>query len=340
MQILLSGGLGDCFALCSMMNDHERQALTKIVWAAKVAPLLIPMFEACPRFQHVTHEVLPLKPGHVYFTVQGAREDFPHLPYDLQDWGVMARFAEFDRRPYTRSEFLQGHPASLDHLGELPDRYVVIQHQTPTHTGPEQRALRDLDPSEWERIIQRLEAEDLHAVVVNSADADAPPRHPRVIDLVGKTTLPESIALMRRAQGFWGLASSLVVLAAQLFGPDQLWVKGPEAWIWFHRHIYLAPHTEFRFVYRHLCWESPRSAIDKGMVTVRMNVARMVQGNYLGVGALVEMSPDVAEGFIRTGQAQLWDSIPKYEAEKKPDQLKESINKKIHRRMKAARFEE
>lgn len=309
MDVLWTSGCGDVIALESTWSEEERAALSTCYWATKAAGITRPLFERSARYRHVKHVVLPSIPGKTHYNILGVRGDYPSLPSGIRDWSVMTRFREFSDRPWTRSTFLTEPADAAQICADLPDRFVLIQHETTLHTTPAQRQLRNLDAAEWDRVIARLEAENLSAVVVNGADTSAPPRHPLIVDLVGRTDFVESMAVLRNACGYWGIASALCVAASQLFDPDQLWVKGPEAWLFANRHIYFAPHPAepMPFLFSHLCSESPRVSVASNVKTLEMKTMRPWRGELVCSGSLVEATAAEAENLIRTGQAEIYD---------------------------------
>jgi hypothetical protein len=299
-SILLTGGIGDVFVLESMLSPAERDSLDTIYWATTSANSVIPLFKSSKRYGHVKHVVYPVTK--TYFMTEGVRKDFPDLPADVLDWSIMVRFGEFSSRPYYLSTFLvePSDPLPFD----LPKSYVLIQHQTPDRPR-EQRAVRDLDQAEWGLILDRLEKEDKYGVIVNGPAADQPPVHPRLNSLVGKTTYSQTIALLKRASGYWGIASSLCCLASQLFEAKDLWVKGPEAWLRLNRYVYFAPHTEFSFLFNHLSETRP-FAIDKNMQTIKMLITRIVNTELVGPGSIISVPIDQARLLIGTLQAEAY----------------------------------
>jgi hypothetical protein len=320
MKILWTAGCGDTIALESTWTEDERDALETCYWATRAAGITRPLFEASTRYRHVQHVVLPVDPKNAYFSLDGVRKDFPCLPKDLQDWSVWNRFGEFPARPWSLSTFLTEPPAPLDRWeSRLPDRFVLVQHQTTLHTNREQRQLRDLDVEEWGRLIARLEAEDLAAVVVNSPDTDPPPVHPRIVDLVGQTSMVEGLALLRRSQGYWGIASALCVAAAQICAADQLWVKGPELWLKSYRHIYFAPHPihPVPYLFDHLTQERPCIQARENVQTLVMNIMRPWRGGIVGPGSIIEAKPEEAAKLLATGQAVVY--VPRVETESDPE---------------------
>jgi len=287
-SIFLDGGIGDVFALESAWTEEERRSLERIYWRGRSHPVLIPLFRQSKRYGHVKHYVV----------------DTLNLPNGVDQWTIFHRFHEIGSRPFSRCSFLD---ESVEVNFSLPENYLLIQHQTPANL-PTHREERDLQAGEWGRLVERLEEEDRVGVVVNTPDADRPPQHPRVIDLIGQTSLQQSIALLARAGGYWGIASSLCVLASQIFTPEQMWVKGVEDWLWMHRYIYFRPHTTFPYLYRDLRDSTPWT-IDKDMKTVEFKVMRYAGGNLVMPGSVVQLSPTDADAFVKSGQARYYDPV-------------------------------
>jgi hypothetical protein len=335
MEVLFTGGIGDVIALESCWTEEERDSLTRIYWATRSAKPAKELFENSNRYRQVEHFVFPTPREVTYFNADGVRRDHP-LPEGVQDWSILARFGD-DRRPCLGSTFLnepEGRPARCRPPARfcLPSGYVVVQHQTPLNDDS-QRAERDLDGQEWDRILSRSENLDLYVVVLNSIDASPPPEHERVFNLVGQTTMAESLAILRGAEGYWGIASSLCVAASQLFEPDCLWVKGPETWLWLNRYTYFAPHTSFPFLFNSLTDTIPKETrLHKSMNRLmKMTCMRIFRSQLVGAGCVVEMTREEAEAFQRNGQAVPFvPPVP---------QLKTAESKKATATKKAARYE-
>ncbi len=241
MDILLTCGLGDCICLDSMMTEREKNSLETIWWCSRTARINADLFRQAPRYRHVQHKFFDVQK--IYMNETEVRAEFP-LPDHVEDWSIIRIFPTWADRPYSPSTFWN------------QQRPYLIQDSTPVDNGPSYRDLgqsyRDLDDAEWALILARLEEENLMGVVVNSADARHPPEHPRIIDLVGKTNLGESIALLRHAMGYLGIGSWLSVLAAQIFQPSELLVKNPEGWLWLYRTVYFSPQKTMPFLKCHL----------------------------------------------------------------------------------------
>lgn len=152
-------------------------------------------------------------------------------------------------------------------------------------------------------VLDRLKQTDCYLVVLNSADADDPPSHKQVINLCGQTTFPESLAILRNAEGFWGVASSLCVAASQLFSCERLWVKGVEPWLFHNRYLYFCPHTRFPFLYRNLTdstsvcreWDGLKDCLF-------IKLYRFDEDHLYIPGTVVAFPTDIADGLVADGQ--------------------------------------
>jgi hypothetical protein len=277
-----------------MMTEEQKDSLDTIYWACRIT--IDKIFQSTERYKHVKHVLLPPPPGVYYYDIEGVRRDFK-IPSDVEDWGVMKKFSS--SAPYSQSTFLQ------EGLPDIPDfgKFILIQDQT-TINNREQRAVRDLDNDEWDLILDRLEREQIQGLVVNAPNADPPPKHPLITNLVGKMSIHESIALLCQAEGYWGIASCLAVLASQIFQKEQMWVKGPESWLYVNRYIYFAPHQDFSFVFRHLSEEKPIETLNTDMEKIEFLIVRIWNNTLVGPGSVVQTDREHANILINSGQAR------------------------------------
>jgi hypothetical protein len=332
MKLFLNAGAGDVFALESCLTPDVRASIREIHWATRISHLMTPLFIESPTYGHIFHVRYPVT-TRSFFTIEGAREEFP-IPPDVLAWSIGETFS--GSRTYTPSAFLTDPSPDLSRF-DLPRRYVLLLHQTTAHTSASQRALRDLTQEEWRLILDRLEREDLMGVLVNSGDTDPPPESPRILDLRGQTSIAESIGILKRAQGFWGIASALTVLAAQIFQSDQLWVKGPEANLHDFRHHYFAPHVRFPFLYYNLGDELPVKGLHNCM-HVRFKELRIFGNEIRSIGSVVEATPEQAADLVKFGHADYFTPTDNHdEAVAKIDALQTAIAKPVKKR--ARRFE-
>ena len=151
----------------------------------------------------------------------------------------MKRF--FHAPPY-RGSFLHSAPLpSLQDWPQLRHPYCVIQ---PVTTRDKSRPRRALTYCDWFAVLSWLERERLLGVVVNDETTEAPPG---LLNLSGKLSILQTLAVMRSAAGYLGIDSFLSVLAAQLpLRVFQIKTNRQHCHDW--AHLYFAPHRAFPFL--------------------------------------------------------------------------------------------
>lgn len=307
-----------------MWSDWEVSNLEEIYWATKAANIAIPLFEQSETYKHVKHRVL----DHAHLSDDIFRS-YPWIPPDTEDWSILVRFQEHPRRLWRPSTFISN-PADVSRF-DLPKRFVTIQPSTGLH---HHQPDRDLDSDEWDAILSRLNKKRLTGVVVNGPDNPPAPRHHRLIDLTGKTSTAESLSILLHGKGYWGVASWLAVIAPQVFLPDELWIKGTLGWYRQHRYVYLAPHTYFPTVFKHLKSKHPWLNLTTVMRTLRMTKTRIWNNELVVPGSVVEANDRQADELVRSGQAEHWTPRPPVQKE----ELREAVVKPVRKR--ATRFQE
>lgn len=231
MDIRFYDGIGDILIFESHWSDEYRASIKKI-YMRPYHSILLPVFRNCKATKHI--RCIPV--------------DYEDYDERAQDWSIVQRFQQIERGEFQfhGSSFLKQKIVNINHI-KLPKEFMLVHAQTTTNPM-HIRDIRDMQEWEWRGLIRILEERNTCAVVVNSNCADHPPSHPRIIDLINLTTFAESLEILKRASGYIGIDSWLSVLAAQLFGPEQLVIRGPNYWIQQKKHIYYRPHTEFPFV--------------------------------------------------------------------------------------------
>lgn len=236
--ILLTGGLGDVIALESFISDEERNDITEIMWATRALPslrLLQPINYVFPNFKNQiilyedwaqNDEERKIKPWNL-ITKQDIHTKLKMKNIDLNtitDFSIAALFGEIkqNKRIFNKSKFIE-----LDKKPEIniANNYIVI-HPMSDNTDEQ----RTLNTEEWNCIIQWLELSNNNAIVINKIKDETKyqvPINSRIIDLTNKTSLLESIWIIKHASGFIGSCSSMSVIAARAQLPKML-LKGTD----------------------------------------------------------------------------------------------------------------
>lgn len=239
--ILLTGGIGDAIALEGQMPPAEREQIETIYYACPAWREISGLFQALPNFPRLKNHIILQTRGKVYYSAAEVIADHGPLN-DVEDWSIKTRFPL--ARPYAGSSLL------THRIAETTRRqpYVVI---VPASRGFGQWADRDFAPADWSEAIRFLDLRDLQGIVVGKTPTSVP-AHERLMNRQGKTTLAESIEILKAANGYLGIDSCLSVLAAKLFGPSCLAIKSVWGHCYANRQTYYAPHADFSFLQKTL----------------------------------------------------------------------------------------
>lgn len=230
--VLITGAMGDFLAIDAGLTAEERAEIRTVYHATKSEPAIRELLTVLPGYAVRSHVSIPTRR-----TVTSASE-VHDLPVGCRDLSIGKVFPAYQHR---------GSAALLDELADvrrfrLPAQYVAIQPSSARNA----REQRNFTPPDWASVLAWLDRLGVPGVVLN--DRGDRPADRRLVDLVGQTTFPESIEILKGACGFAGAASSLSVLAAKLFPAERLAIKGRNPHLLRHLHVYYAPHTAFPFV--------------------------------------------------------------------------------------------
>lgn len=293
-----SGGIGDCLVL----ESHWETPPRAIYWRCRARPdLQKPLFEvAYPKVRHVNLLSHLTEDEERMAALNGWDDGGEHTPEGVEDWTVHTKFPEFKKNPgsFRRSRFLEVKLADIKKFN-LPERYFVCQHDTP-YNGQSMRQHRQIAGPEWE--VVRRQACGLPVVVVGSKGSIPCPDW--CLDLVGETSLAESVEILKGAVGYIGIDSALSILAAQLFEADKLAIKWHGPWLWQNRSVYYAPHKSFEFLHK----QFKASAVPQLPKTVKVLKPLVYRLDMIEAGVVLEDVPHkLASDWIDRDMAMLTD---------------------------------
>lgn len=247
--ILLTGGIGDVFAVQSYFPPEWKQTLRKVYYATPAAAEASTLLsEAYPQAEHAI-----LYGDKQYFRNKGCpfyrKEELVHIDCpdweDVEDCSIIPMFEQIERGyyRYTGSHYIQNQTDDLSRI-ELPAKYVVLQPDS-QNASPN----RNFTAKDWETTIGFLHRNGLKGVILRqcSYESSPLPRDTALIDLSNATTLFESIEILKLAKGYIGIDSCISVLASKLY-QDHLCVKSVNPHFYRWQEVYLAPRTQFSFV--------------------------------------------------------------------------------------------
>jgi hypothetical protein len=249
-SIVLTGGVGDIFALESYMTDAQREAVTTICWATNKRKIIQPLFEGLPSFPNLKDNLVVWDDFDKFWCFLSKNEcrqrlTDPPAPFEAaEDWSIVPKFDQFRRSGArsTYSSFLRYRLADVSGLC-LPVRYVVI---CPYSTDKRMQS-RDFDDADWAATLYWLVKRETVGVVLNTG-TDFVPKTGSLLDLSNGTTLAQAVEVLKGSRGYIGIDSSLSVLAAKLFEFPNLMIKSKNSHCYNNKSIYYAPQKRFDFL--------------------------------------------------------------------------------------------
>jgi len=249
--ILFTGGVGDVLALESFFSGEKKSKIKGIFYAARSANTLIEIFSSLSCYKQCQHHILwnDFSKFFCFFSKAGvagsllnSKKQLPDVWPIVQDWSIGIHFPHLNHTSYHGSSVLQQQLCESKHTFHKP-YYVIVPYSPNDARDPN----RKMTSAEWNATIGFLNKKDILGVVLNSS-APTSPKHDRIIDLSGQTSILESIEIMKKGTGYIGVDSSLSVLAVKLFDVNNVKIKSNNGHLYDNRRVYYAPHTRFNFV--------------------------------------------------------------------------------------------
>jgi len=246
-MIFITGGIGDVFALESYLTDEMRNKLTTICYATRQQKSIMPLFADNPSFPLLKNHITVWNDFSNFWAFHSKQEcerklraagrDFPNEFVLSDDWSIAKIFPQIQqgKRAYNQSSFLKRELCTVPAL--VPDKYVVIcPCSTDKHGGK-----RDFSVEDWDAVLLYLSKTGRLGVILNNGQ-DIMPKSHNLIDLSNKTTMFESIEILKHGDFYIGIDSCLSILAARHFPPNKIMIKSTNTQFYNCEYVYCAPH--------------------------------------------------------------------------------------------------
>ncbi len=249
MKVLLTCGAGDFIAIEGWLAVWETHAVTEIAWATPAQKLIMPLADLVfPNL--VKHETLVSNWGEAggddscIETGELLSENLGRQSWE-EDWsiGKIVAQASDGKREYKGSSLMG---MRLCWPPDIPKPYIAIHpvsSNAPTST-------RDMDEKDWRATTHWLKRHGWLGGALGTNPNDAP-THPHLYNLMGQTSLLESLEITKQAAGFIGCASVLSVMAAASIPERCVRIKGNstlrDEYQWFYY-----PTAKRSVVYPHI----------------------------------------------------------------------------------------
>jgi hypothetical protein len=252
--ILLTGGLGDVFAIEAHFPPTFYDHLRTILYATHKHAPIRQCFQALPSGKPpVEHRVVWSDFSSFFaFHTKPEVEKALRRRRGTAEALAVGRAADFSicrTFPAIRSRVMRYQGSSfLKHTlapkpPDLPPRYVAVC----PYSSDKRFAGRDFDDSDWQALLGKLKENNLKGVVLNDA-REFVPEDDSLLDYSARLSITEAIEVLKGAYAYAGIDSCLSVLAAKLFPADKLTVKTVNGHCVNHRAVYFAPHQSFEFL--------------------------------------------------------------------------------------------
>lgn len=261
MQALFTGGLGDFIGAESFMTDKEKDAVTTICWATRNREEIRAAVDLKSIFPNMIDEKILFddfsderptrdwQPGDRFMNIGKKHElnlkcglNLSQSELDsISDHSLDATLEDIfaGRRRFHSSRISSMPLPNVAHFN-LPAQYIVIHPWSDAEING-----REFNEHDWPSIFKFLENAKLKGVVVNQSKYSAP-KNDLLIDLTNKTSLKESLSIIRNASGCILCASSLACFATKIFPIHKIWLKGghPHMFSDWATYFYHGPFTK------------------------------------------------------------------------------------------------
>lgn len=252
-SIVLTAGIGDFISIDSFLTEEDRTRIKTIFWATKNAKNIQSLIrEVKDFFPNLTNQIVAWDEFDLFHAFGKAswlnKLTEPVDGYnEAQDLSISEVFPKIisEQIPFRGTCLLKKMVALIKKFN-LPSNYVCIAPSTNnTHE------LRDFSELEMIHIIKWLRETGQTGVVIGWPHIPMP-EIPDLINLTGKTSITESLEIVKRSSGYIGIDSWMSVIATQCLPEDKIVIKANNVHLFIYKQIYYAPHTNFNFISREI----------------------------------------------------------------------------------------
>jgi len=281
-DILITGGVGDFLAIESFFSQKEEN-IRYVYYATRAQKEISELFDVLPNYniQHINYfDRFSRKLPTIWDINHLNRITRSKLDPAIHDYSIKVKFNEIRRNQYKHhngSSFLKYELVKdIKSKFNLPSNYIVVH---PCSRASYRRAARrELTPFEWKFLLAEMPGRSScgktglfkdtlgggdfrllggtsqqKIVVLNTWPDYQMPNNKNIIDLTNKTTLIESIEILKNSNGYFGIDSALSVLAAKLFGSEKLYIRhfgrSRKFHLWRNTDVYYYPHKSLEFLH-------------------------------------------------------------------------------------------
>lgn len=195
--ILLTGGIGDIFALDGFWSKKQKNEIKHIILATPQADIIESLFKDNVFYPSLESIEIVSKSVHFEVSSVPGLENYK----EIEDCSILIKFPLY-RKQYNEYQF-----SSLIHPSKIRlNQAIIVPDSTNYYIG------RDYDTQDWLKTVQILHQTNLTGIVLNPCCKV--PRHP-LLKVVHNDTMLESVKMLNESSAYIGIDSCLSVLASR-----------------------------------------------------------------------------------------------------------------------------
>ena len=251
--VFFSGGIGDVIAIESFLSDTDRENLQEIFYASNKNSILQSLFSSLNNYKNLQNHTIvwnDFSKFWCFYTleeclskIKNERKQAPRGLIKSRDLSIYRVFSDIKNKKisYNGSSFLNQNLANIEKF-DLPKNYTILL----PFSNDKRSKNRDFDANDWNETFSILRKTNSKGVIINRG-SDVVPDNDLLINLSNKTTIQESIEILKFSSGFVGIDSWLSILAAKIFN-NNIQIKSINKHLYENADCYYAPLTNFSFI--------------------------------------------------------------------------------------------
>lgn len=264
-NLLILDGIGDFFALETFMSNELRNNLETVYYASRTQNFIAKVWKCLPNFPKLKEHVFLWTDWNRVFCWLRKKDMLRNSKFtsinrnlnlaNMREYVWADLFNFYNKKLCGESSFIKYEVENFNKIKSvlfIPDNYYCICPSTP-YNQRYHKIPRKFVGNEWNSVISFLQRRNTKGVVINIGLDHIPSSH-YLINLSNRTTLCQSIEVLKNSKGYIGIDSCMSVLAAKLFDnkDNNLHVKSNNDHCYRWKHVYFHPHIKFNFLKRNL----------------------------------------------------------------------------------------
>jgi len=256
-NILITGGLGDFFAIESFFSKSLKNSLQTICYATSKYQLIQNCLKCLPNYKIEKHIVVWsdfskfwcfYNKKEIEVKLQNRINHELHLSQDFSI-SLIFNLIRNGVMKFNSCSFVENNLVPIENF-TLPEKYITVC----PYSSDKRIVERDFDKDDWINLVKYAEKENIKMVILNDKKENVP-NHDLIVDISGQTSPVQAIEILKNGNGYIGIDSSLSVIAAKKFSSKSISIKSKNDHCYNWKDVYYAPLREFSFLQRFINYD-------------------------------------------------------------------------------------